>query len=261
MFKKIYVEITNNCNLSCPFCVKTKRKKEYITVDNFKILLNKLKGYTNYLYFHVMGEPLLHPAINELINMASKSFKINITTNGRFLEKIIANKNIRQMNISLHSLTNINDLDKIFHYTDLFLQNNTIINYRLWVRSKQDKQIIEKLNNHYNVDILKIKNNTIKKNLFFDIEDAFIWPDLKNKEFYDGGCKGTIDHIGILVDGTVIPCCLDSEGIINLGNIYTTDLETILNSEQYQELKNNFLHNKKVHPLCQKCNFYNSRKQ
>ncbi len=72
MFKKIYVEITNNCNLKCDFCIGNKREKKFIDIENFKLLLNKLDGYTDYLYFHVMGEPLLHPKINDLINIASK---------------------------------------------------------------------------------------------------------------------------------------------------------------------------------------------
>ena len=101
MFKKIYVEITNNCNLSCSFCNENKRTKEFITIDKFNILLDKLRGYTDFIYFHLMGEPLMHPKINELIDLASKSFKINITTNGYLLDKIKNNKNIRQINVSL----------------------------------------------------------------------------------------------------------------------------------------------------------------
>ena len=79
MFKKIYIEITNDCDLLCSFCIKNKRLKKYMTLDEFKIILNKLKKYTNYLYFHVLGEPLMHPNINELINIAND---ITILTNG-----------------------------------------------------------------------------------------------------------------------------------------------------------------------------------
>jgi len=64
MFKKIYLEVTNNCNLDCSFCIGNKRNKKFISKEEFKIILDKVEGYTNYLYFHVMGEPLLHPDIN-----------------------------------------------------------------------------------------------------------------------------------------------------------------------------------------------------
>ena len=102
-FKKIYIEISNGCNLNCDFCIKNKRKNKFITVDEFKIILNKVKDYTVYLYFHILGEPILHPIINELINIASIDFKVNITSNGYLIDRIKDNKNIRQLNISLHS--------------------------------------------------------------------------------------------------------------------------------------------------------------
>ena len=104
-FKKIYLEITNTCNLNCDFCIKNTRKSKFISIDEFKKVLEILKDYTDYLYFHVLGEPLMHPKVNKLINIASKEFKINITTNGYMINKIKYNKNIRQLNISLHSFS------------------------------------------------------------------------------------------------------------------------------------------------------------
>ena len=71
------------------------------------------------------------------------------------------------------------------------------------------------------------------------------------------GCR---THIGILVDGTVVPCCLDSAGIINLGNVYKQDLNDIISSEIFNSLKKGFMENKKIHELCKKCNFYDLRR-
>ena len=102
-FKKIYIEITNACNLSCTFCIKNQRTVKYLTKDEFIVILDKIKSYTDYLYFHILGEPLMHPDINELINIASKDFNVQITTNGYLIDKIRDNPNIRQVNISLHS--------------------------------------------------------------------------------------------------------------------------------------------------------------
>lgn len=261
MFKKIYVEITNICNLNCSFCAKNNRAKEFITLDNFEILIKKLENYTKYLYFHIMGEPLLHPDINELINLASKSFNINITTNGTLLEKISDNKSIRQINISLHSITNNvkENLDYIFTHSEKLLKNNTIVNYRLWVKGKNYEEIVNTINNYYEIYVHKLKNKTIKENLYIDFPQEFIWPS-QNKEIFEGSCKGTIDHIGILVDGTVVPCCLDNEGVINLGNIYKNNLDEIINSKFYQDLNHGFKQNKRIHPLCKNCNFCDSKK-
>lgn len=262
MFKKIYVEITNICNLNCSFCVKNNRKKEYISIENFKILLEKLKGHTKYLYFHIMGEPTIHPHINELIDIASEHFNINITTNGTMLERISDNKNIRQVNISIHSINDNleNHLNYIFKHTEKMLKNNTIVNYRLWVKGPQYNKIIQIINNYYNVNILEVNKKTIKKNLYVDYPNEFEWPSLKSEAKYSGGCRGTIDHLGILVDGTVVPCCLDSEGVINLGNMYKNELEEIINSDKLIQIKEGFKQNKRIHPLCKNCNFYTNKK-
>ena len=259
MFKKVYVEITNNCNLSCSFCIKNNRTKEYIIIDNFKIILNKLKGYTNYLYFHLMGEALLHPYINELIDLASKNYKVNITTNGCLINRIKDNKNINQINISLHSYTNTIDLNSylnnIFDSVDNLLVNNTIINYRIWTNNKYTKDIIKAIENNYNI---KINGNTkIKDNVYIEFDEEFIWPNVNNNYFNEeGSCQGLRSHIGILVDGTVVPCCLDYDGKLSLGNIYKDDLKDILNSKKAIDMKNNFLNNKKIELLCKHCNFY-----
>ena len=145
-FKKIYIEITNTCNLNCDFCIKNKRKNKFISVDEFKIILDKIKDSTDYLYFHVLGEPLMHPKINELINIASKQFKINITTNGYLIDKIKHNKNIRQVNISLHSFNDsynvslIDYLNNIFDSIDELIKNKTYISLRIWVKNKYNKE-------------------------------------------------------------------------------------------------------------------------
>ena len=266
MYKKIYLEITNNCNLSCDFCIKNKRVNKFMTFDEFKIILSKLKNYTKYLYFHVLGEPLLHPNINEFIDYASNKYKINITTNGYLIDRIKDNKNIRQLNISLHSFndkykTSLEDyMNKIFEVVDI-LKEYTYISYRFWLKDKNTNKILEMINKKYNVnlDINNIKNNsTISKNIFISINEEFIWPDLNN-DYYEeiGTCYALRDHIGILVDGTIIPCCLDSKGIINLGNIFKDNLNDIINSKRYSSMLNGFKCNKKIEELCKKCKYYN----
>ncbi len=261
--KKVYVEITNQCNLSCSFCAKTKREKRFITKTDFKIVLNKLNNYTEYLYFHILGEPLLHPDINELINIASKSYKINITTNGYLIKKIKDNKNIRQLNISLHSFSEKYNktldeyLEDIFNVADI-LKKYTFISYRLWTNSKYKEKIINKLNEKYNkeIDLETLNNNTkISENIFISTHQEFIWPN-DNEIITDfGTCYALKDHIGILVDGTVVPCCLDSEGVINLGNIFKEDLGDIINSKRYQNMLIGFKKNHRQEDLCKRCNF------
>lgn len=261
--KKIYIEITNYCNLNCSFCIKNDRKLESISIDKFNLLLDKLEDYTDYLYFHVLGEPLMHKNINELINIASERFKINITTNGYLIDKIKDNKNIRQINISLHSFNdkyniNIKDyLNNVFESIDKLVSNNTYISLRLWVKNKYNNYIIDYINEKYNLNIpYDIENYKINDYIFINNFHEFIWPDLNNNYYSEiGTCYALKDHIGILVDGTVIPCCLDTKGIINLGNIYDTDLNNILNSNKVKEMLEGFKCNKKNEELCKHCKF------
>ena len=265
MYKKIYLEITNNCNLSCDFCIKNKRVNKFMTYGEFKIILAKLDKHTKYLYFHVLGEPLLHPNINEFINYASNNYKINITTNGYLIERIKDNKNIRQLNISLHSFnekykTSLEDyMNKIFNIVDI-LKENTFISYRFWLKDNNSEKILNMINKKYNVnlDINNLKNNsTISKNIFISINKEFIWPNLNNDYYEENGtCYALRDHIGILVDGTIVPCCLDSEGTIKLGNIFKDNLNDIINSKRYNNMLNGFKCNKKIEELCKKCKYY-----
>ena len=264
MYKKIYLEITNNCNLNCSFCPHNKREQKFISTTDFEQILDKIKNHTEYLYFHVLGEPLLHPNINELIDIASNNFKINITTNGYLLKKIKDNKKIRQINISLQSYI-YNDnykleeyLDNIFECIEV-LKEKTYISLRLWVENEFTKDIILYLENKYKTSIdykNKLNNITLEDNVFLSFNKKFIWPNMNNKVISEfGTCYALKDHIGILVDGTVIPCCLDSEGIIDLGNIFESSLEDIINSKRYQDMLNGFKENNKCEDLCKRCNF------
>ena len=178
-FKKIYIETTNLCNLNCDFCIKNRRKKEIMTIQNFKIILSKIKNYTNYIYLHILGEPLLNPKLNEFILLASnEGFNINITTNGYLIDKIKDNKNIRQVNISLHSFDvkyNVElkkYLNNIFDSVEELIKNDTYVSLRLWVKNKYSEDIINEVNNYYKVNITK--NTKIKENLFFNFEKQFI---------------------------------------------------------------------------------------
>ena len=262
-YKKVYVEITNRCNLSCDFCIKNRRTLEDISIDKFKEVLNRLKPVTDYLYFHILGEPLIHPKINELIDIASKDFNINITTNGYLLDRIKNTKNIRQVNISLHSFDDKYKislekyLDNIFSCIEKLTENKTYVSLRLWVKTKYKNKIINAINDRYNCNInFNSGSYKIKDYLFVNESHEFIWPDLNNNYYNEvGTCYGLIDHFGVLVDGTIVPCCLDSKGIISLGNIYKDDLNNVLNSNRVTKIVCNFKKNRKLEELCKHCLF------
>lgn len=261
MFKKIYLEITNICNLNCSFCPGNSRSKQYIKISDFKIILDKIKGYTNYVYFHLMGEPLMHPKINELIDYASSMFKVYITTNGYNIKRIMNNKNISQIHISLHSYDvkynkSLNKyLNDIYNAINVLVDNNTYISLRLWVNNKYESDIIKFLEEKFKVNING--NTKLKDKVYLEYAKEFIWPDINNSYYNEeGSCMALRSHIGILVDGSVVPCCLDYNANLKLGNILEDDLDTILNSNEAIIMKKNFKNNKKIKEICKHCNFY-----
>lgn len=267
-YKKVYLEITNNCNLKCPFCIQNKRTKEFMSKDLFIKILRKLKPYTNYLYFHILGEPLLHPHINEFINIANeKGFFINITTNGYFIDKIKESNNIRQLNVSLHSFDENYPvsldkyLDNIFQVADILSSRGTYISFRLWVKNNHNLEIIKAINEYYKVKLTEdVQQVTIKDRIFVNNFHEFIWPDINNDVYEEEGtCYALRDHIGILVDGTIVPCCLDTLGNINLGNIESDSLESIICSLRYQNMLQGFKDKKKTEELCRHCRFLNKK--
>ena len=270
-FKKIYLEITNYCNLNCSFCSEIKKKRKEMTIEEFEIVISKIRDYTDYIYLHIKGEPLIHSKLDDLLSITdSNNIYVNITTNGTLLKEkyniLNSHKSIRQINISLHSENKLNNyFDNIFEVSKL-LSTKMFINYRIWTLNnynfdKESTKIVNKIKEFYNlptdiVDKLKIsKNIKVDNNIFVNINNYFIWPDINLNYNIDAKCYGLIDQLGILSDGTIVPCCLDSNGIIKLGNIFNDELSDILNSNLVKEIINNFKNNKSYHLLCKNCNF------
>ena len=257
-FKKIYIEITNRCNLQCPFCPTDRREKRNMTQEEFEHILQQVKEYTDYLYFHIKGEPLLHPKINEMIEQAVEyGFKVNLTTNGTCLERLTTKK-IRQINYSLQSTKSIEQMQRIlYQLKEIARTTQTYISIRLW-RSEiqQDQKILNLLKAEFpNLENLQDKEK-LEEQIYLSIEEEFEWPDLENKVYKKQGyCHGTKDHIGILVDGTVIPCCLDHKACIPLGNIFVQEISEILQSSRMKTIQEGFKKRQAVEELCQKCGF------
>lgn len=269
-YKKIYIEITNNCNLNCSFCSKINRKKKYMSLDEYEKILDKIKDYTNYIYLHVKGEPLLHPKVIEMIKLAEQyNLKVNLTTNGvlfdRYAKELGKCNNLNKINFSLHSENNKeNYLVDIFDNIK-YLSSKTTVIYRLWTLknnklNKKSTEIVDKIKDYYDLSsetverIKKEKNIKIKSTIYVDKDNEFEWPTI-NSHKSCGFCYALKTHIAILVDGTVIPCCLDSNGVIKLGNIYKDNLEKIINSKKYRELQESFQKRKPIELLCQSCTF------
>ena len=270
-FNKVYLEISNICNLKCSFCPGTKRTPKVMTEAEFSALLPKLQPYTDFLYFHLMGEPLCHPNLERYLELACDfGFKVILTTNGTLLRKqqemLLHSPALHKVNISLHAFE-ANDLSVPFaeYLRDCFAfgkaaEGRKLVVYRLWNQGGADKK------NHEILSVMEAffpkpwvdgrKGTAIGNRIFLEYGDKFDWPDLSAQE---GGskvfCYGLKDQIGVLCDGTVVPCCLDHEGDIALGNLFQESLEDILAKNRTQAICEGFRNGNAPEELCRKCGY------
>lgn len=270
-FRKIYVEITNICNMNCSFCPETKRAKAFMSAEQFEHIAKQIEPYTDYIYLHVKGEPLLHPNLREILKICQKyNLKVNISTNGTLLgEKWELLKNIRQINVSLHSFEKDNEqklqeyLTNVIDAACTLNKEGVIVRYKLWNDNtlNNNVKIISQLEKKYNINIECLsydKDIKLKDGIFLSIKQPFKWPDIQDDNKHETTCYGLRHQIAILVDGTVVPCCVDNDGDINLGNIFNTSFDDILNTTIAKEIREGFENNKCVHKLCKKCEYRNS---
>lgn len=267
-FKQVYIEITNKCNLNCPFCPNDTLEKHEMNLENIDYILNEVKDYTDTVCLHIQGEPLLHSSFLSVVGLCHEyGLNINLTTNGVLINKLLevlrVYQNFKMINISLQAMVNFKD-NKEFYVENInyFLEyknrhfKNIPVNLRLWNDKTTD---VNKEINDYSKNLFKhivlnhhIYNTRISEN------DEFTWPtlDLDVNEI-ESGCLGGKDQLGILVDGRVVLCCLDYLGHTNLGNIFESSLEEILHSDKYLRSIKGFNDRKPYLELCKKCTYRN----
>ena len=270
-FQKIYLEISNVCNLRCNFCPGTGRPRHVMTEEELSLLLPKLRPYSDYIYFHLMGEPLCHPLLGRFLQLAGEAgFRVILTTNGTLLPKVqetlLAAAGLHKVNISLHAFE-ANDLAVPFaeYLRGCFsfgcaAQGKKLVVYRLWNQGGADARNQEILNTmkDWFPEPWQEKRRGIQigDRVFLEYGDKFDWPDLKAAEG-DGPmfCYGLRDQIGVLCDGTVVPCCLDHEGDLALGNLFDSSLEEILATPLAQEIYQGFSERRATQELCRRCGY------
>ena len=254
--------------MKCSFCHGHCRQAKMMSKLEFQRVLDELKGKTKHIYYHLMGEPLTHPELNEFLVMAKEQgFQSMITTNGILLNKCgeaLLQSGIYKINISLHSFEKQDRqafesyLTDIVEFVKKASSSRTIVVLRLWNKGADDgqnSQIISFLRPLLDGEWTENERGIrIRNKLHIEWGDRFEWPDKDGK--YQGEqvfCYGMRDHFGILADGTVVPCCLDSDGVINLGNVFTENLSDILNSERAKAIKHGFGSYKATEDLCKRC--------
>jgi radical SAM protein with 4Fe4S-binding SPASM domain len=281
-FHKINIEISNICNLQCSFCPEVIRAKKMMDLDLFTRVIEQAAPLTEQVCFHLMGEPLVHPKLEAMVEICSQAqVPIFLVSNGVLLNdkrsEILLHPAFRQVNFSLHSFHDnyperdpTSYLDKIFAFTDRAFQErpDLYVNFRLWnlqdVRGTgaQNREMLARIEKHFDTKLeldlnVKVqKSRKVKNRLYLHFDTEFIWPAPELPVLGEKGtCHGLSSHIGILVDGTVVPCCLDKEGNIPLGNIGNANLTDILGSERAVQILEGFRQRKLKESLCQRCQY------
>ena len=282
-FKKVYIEITNICNLSCNFCPKTKRTYKFMNREEFNYILKEVKPFTNHIYFHLMGEPLLNKNIEKFLEDSHKNnMMVNLTTNGTLFDKVgdklVNSKALRQINISLHSFEANESKIELYQYiknVTNFInyarkKSDIIFSIRLWNMDNDELkgenslnlEILSMLEKNLNLDfslnekLQETHRIKLKDKVYLNMAEKFEWPNISlNSSQESVFCYGLRNQVGILVDGTVVPCCLDSEGTINLGNIFSTSFENIIKGKRSSDIYNGFSRRIAVEELCKKCGY------
>ncbi len=270
-FNKIYLEISNLCNLHCAFCPGTRRQPRAMTEEEFSSLLPKLRPWTDYLYFHLMGEPLCHPKLETFLHLAGEAgFRVILTTNGTLLprqqEMLLNAPGLHKVNISLHAFE-ANDLTIPFseYLEGCFAfgkaaEGRKLVTYRLWNQGGQEErngEILAAMAQFFPQPwVQERRGPRIGQRVYLEYGDKFDWPDLTAREGTSRVfCYGLRDQLGVLCDGTVVPCCLDHEGDLALGNLHKQSMEDILASPRARAMYEGFSQSHAAEELCRKCGY------
>ncbi|MBQ9468576.1 MAG: radical SAM/SPASM domain-containing protein [Clostridia bacterium] len=260
MLERAYIEITNVCNLFCSFCPKTRREASFMSVEDFTLYARKLRAYTDCFCLHVMGEPLLHSRLDAILSVCDVlRARVILTTNGTMLRErgdiLLAHPSVYKVQISLHSFEANGASSSGSYFTDCFdfarrsSERGIITVLRLWNIDGREEGYNDK-----NDEILKRLRDTfsgfwapnkrgycIREKLYLEYDERFVWPAPDGKILSESGrCHAIGKQIAVLCDGTVVPCCLDREGVIRLGDLKRDDVDTVLSCPRAKAMTKGF---------------------
>lgn len=281
-FRRVNVEITNVCNLRCPFCEVSVRPPQCMSADAFRGLAGHLVELTEEVVLHVLGEPLTHPDLAGILAAAAAAgLPVHVVTNGVLLDPrrtgLLLQPVVRQVSVSLQSAVaglapaDLGEyLARVLTFCDRAAgeRPDLYVNLRLWGGSSpctgvEDPFLAERLSCHFGrdvgalrVDVRRRKNVPLRGRQYLHFDTRFVWPRLDLPEGSAAGtCYGLRGHIGILADGTLVPCCLDANGVLALGNAFTTPLRELLQGERAERLRRGFAAGQRLEALCRRCSY------
>ena len=300
----VYIEITDVCNLNCSFCpcgkanstaesLSPNRPREFMSTELFEKCIEESATVAENVYFHVLGEPTLHPGFGQFLKRLEQTpLKLNLTTNGTTISRvgklILASPAVRQVNFSTHAYAELPHDEVTRHLQDVLdfckmanaIHPDLYINLRLWnvgdaASNSWNETMLAKVNEAFGnaVDAAsgaesgpqislehfcsRHKSFNVTGRIYLHQDTRFEWPEKPSATEMTvvGTCRALDTHVAIVHDGRVVACCLDYSGQITLGNIADQSLAEILESPAAKNLREGFEKHELRHPLCQNCTF------
>jgi radical SAM protein with 4Fe4S-binding SPASM domain len=273
-YQRLYIEITNVCNLNCPFCLETSREPRFMSLQEFDHVLSEIKDQGDHLYLHIKGEPTLHPQFKQILDLAHQHHKkVHLVTNGTRLDQLefdlTDHPALSSLAISMHSIQTLSDTNKTVYLKMLenliMRSENKPFSLYLRVWNENNIEILDWLRSILKIDFEYSPSKhriLIRKNLALDFDKEFLWPSLKHPFVSsEGHCYGGLKMMGILADGTLTPCCLDNDGDMALGNLFVTPLKTLITQDRYRHFVDHMNGNRFSEDLCQHCTYHLKHKK
>lgn len=270
--KRVYIEITNSCNLSCSFCIQNERPIRRMSAEEFSHVIKEVRPFTSHVYLHVLGEPLSHPQLPLFLDICEQAgLYVHLTTNGTLLKQRLeelCHPALQQVNISLHSFPQHRQsgyLQEVRMSADRLAAHGIHVNLRLWSLwqqrlSVQSEELLQEVLSWYGqpkpLHPQRLQRVDLRPYIHLHFEEVFTWPSL-SQPFVSaqGRCLGMKTMVAVLSDGTITPCCLDSKGECRLGNIFSDHLKDVLASKRCEQMRRGFSENKVVEELCRHCSY------
>lgn len=268
---RVYIEITNACNLHCSFCPGPTKALRQMTLEQFEHLIDQIKSITRHLYLHVQGEPLSHPKLLTFMDVAyNADLKVHLVSNATLLAQqapqLFTHPALAQLTLSLHAWEALEVYSYKTHLQHLLALKTTLLAskasvfLRIWnAKSARMREILTTFHPDFDLhhlDALGKHRIPLLQNITLDLDEVFEWPSLDH-EFVSstGRCHGGRKMLAVLVDGTLTPCCLDPQGHLSIGNLFESPLDALISSQRYQSMVDGFKQGRIVEDLCQRCSY------
>lgn len=271
LINRVYIEIHNQCNLSCTFCPPTKRNRNALTIEQFKYILNEIKAYTQHIYLHVQGEPLLHPNLLQFLDLAAvNNLKVHLVTNGTLIHlyegQLLTHPAIVQLTLSMHAWETLDEhsFERLTQSLAGLIKQSEISQASFFIRiwNQKSQRMASILNRFFDPSLIEQWKQSgkhrikISPKITLDLDEEFRWPNLEDPWVgTQGTCHAGTKMMAILSNGEVTPCCLDPQGILSYGNIFKTSFKDLLLSQRHVDLVQGFKQNHCHEPLCQHCTY------